>query len=182
MGAAILTALRAGGQWTTPFQVELMGYPINLIETPPRQVQAIFMAQARRALDNELIQRTVKDYDVVQQITIRRLYQYGIDWECVRQVLNDSNPDYWGGDKAGRTALHTVVGRGFWPEERRWKAGRLGTSTCEACFMACGDEDHKFGQCEALEAHQFWKRVAGTYSSPTHANPSRSPDMGGRRF
>ena len=62
VGAAILTVLRAGGQWTTPFQVELMGYPINLIDTPPRQVQAIFMAQARRALDNELIQRTVHDY------------------------------------------------------------------------------------------------------------------------
>ena len=168
VGAAILTVLRANGQWPTPFQIELMGHTIHLLDTPPLQVQAIYKAQARRALDNDLVSRTVQGYEVEDQILIQHMYQYGIDWECIREVLNESGTEGWAGNKAARAALHTVVGRGFWPEERRWRAGIIGSSTCEACFQGCGDDDHKFLQCEALRTHLFWKKLEGTYSPVKH--------------
>ena len=175
VGAAILTVLRAGGQWSTPHQVELLGHTVQILETPPKQVQGIYKAQARRALDNDLITRTARDYDVEEQIATRRTYQYGIDWECVRQVLNENSLDGWGGDKGAKTALHTVVGRGFWPEERRWRAGKIGSSTCEACFEASGDDEHKVCHCEALQAQLIWKQLAGTYTPVRHDTMAQMP-------
>ena len=177
VGAAVLTVLRANGQWPNPFQIELMGHTIPLLDTPPRQIQAIYYAQARRALDNELVKRTVQEYEEEERNAIQHTYRYGIDWESIRGVLNENGTEGWAGDKAARAALHTVVSGGFWPEVRRWHAGRTGTSSCEACFQGCGNQHHKFWPCEALAIHLFWKKLEGSYSPVKQDFKNKAPRL-----
>ena len=68
--------------------------------------------------------------------------------------------------KEEAAALEVVVCRGFWPEHRRWIAGRIGTATCEACGDEIGDDTHRPYNCEPLTLKLAEARRAGEYKKP----------------
>ena len=158
---ALLAVYRADAQWTSPFVIQLMDYEIDLIEVPPRQVAIIFQAHARRNLDRKLVEKSTNDWEPNERQVTRGKYSHGIDWELIRRVLRDPATPV-----EERAAIEVVTVRGFWPENRRWLAGKAGTGSCEACHEAIGDDQHRLYDCNPLLNHLLWKRAAGNYRRP----------------
>ena len=161
VGMALLTVLRADAQWISPFVIQLMDYEIDLMEAPPRQVAIIFQAHVRRSMDRELVAKATKDWEPNDRQGTRDKYSHGIDWDLIRRVLRDPATPI-----EERAAIEVVAVRGFWPESRRWLAGKTGTGSCEACHEAIGDDQHRLHGCNHLLNHLFWKRAAGNYRRP----------------
>ncbi len=157
VGAALLQINRIGAKWERPFNLEIMHHDVNILETPPKQVAVLMTAHARIHTDHQMLGRlsTERGWDHAQVLA---RYRHGVDWGAVRDVLNDAHGHL---TPLERRALAVIAVGGFWPEERRWRAGFCGTGTCSSCFAEIATDGHRLGSCDALRSHLLWHKMAG---------------------
>ncbi len=86
VGAFMAHVLRTGGALPRPLPLSLSGYDVDLLKTPPKQVEVIIRRQARQHLDIEFLKRSSMEYGWDLHEVLQH-YPYGIDWELVRRVL-----------------------------------------------------------------------------------------------
>ncbi len=112
VGACMAHILRAGGQWRKPFTMNLLGFDVDILKTPPKQVEYILQKQARQKLDIDFIHRIVAEQNW-DNSNISIQYQYGIDWEMVRGMLRGSCGDL---SVEERHAYHVLLSGAFWTD------------------------------------------------------------------
>ena len=159
VGAAFAMLHKIVAIWKTPFEVELLGQGVSLKEVPPLQVRQILRAHARRELGRDMIRRMVQENGWV--IEVINTYWDGVDWALLRKALVG---EVWGLAHAARSALRVVAVGGFWPEERRWRAGLpgVGHGTCSACYAAMALES--IGCIRVALCNADWWRLVGRTS------------------
>ncbi len=157
--AAWMHCWRIGIVWEKPFVLVMLGHPVDLLLTPPRQVMDIMAAHARRHYDHLLIRRLGLEYGWDAE-AVDDVYRHGIDWDLIRRVLRGKGD---GGPllPLHRRGLELLICGGFWPEQRRWKAGIRGNATCEACGSEVGDELHRIHGCIAMHFDAVQARAGG---------------------
>ncbi len=156
--AAMAHLLEVDAEWPKPFVVVLLQREVQLLETPPKQVERLVRLHNRLHLDRGLLKRLGQriGWDCAK---VEAKYEYGIDWALLREVLNGSKGELAAREK--RT-LESLASGAFWPEARRWLAGLgLPTGTCHRCFKAIADERHSLIDCEAAQMDVTWARIAG---------------------
>ncbi len=148
--------------WDKPVCIRLLDVEVNVLTTPPRQVQAILQAHARRHVDLQLISRLCKEYEWNEH-EVMELYRHGIDWPLLRAFLNDTG----GATAHERKALAIVVTGGFWPEDRRHAKNMRGSPLCAACGAERGTARHRLHDCLAM--------LYDSYSAEAHGRLPRPP-------
>ncbi len=154
-----------GAEWIAPFRVKALRTEIDLIATPPKQVQSIIRAHARWHFDRCLIERIVRehcdDHDVATDIMHE--YRNGIDWDTLRSTLREPSGPL---TPLENRALHLLCTQALWPEERRWRAGMLAHGSCTACLREMGTIGHRIHDCPGVQQHMTWQVVCGRRSPP----------------
>ncbi len=104
---------------------------------------------ARQHLDLEMIRRIADDHGWDRDRIVDR-YRHGVDWEFIRSVLRGKEGKLSGEE---RWAYELLLCGGFWPEDRRWRAGYMGHGTCAACSWEIGNIEHKIVECSSMSPH-----------------------------
>ncbi len=159
VGASLAHVLRVGGAWPKPFVIRLLDHDVNLLSTPPRQVEMVMKRHARQQLDRDFLRRIAAEHrwDVDD---ILKEYPYGIDWKLVRQILRGRILDL---SPAERHAYHILISGAFWTEEKRWRAGYTGHGSCAACSWEIGSIEHKVVECGAMAASWAEQVASGRF-------------------
>ncbi len=87
VGAAYAHMIELGATWEKPFSVIVLGHPVNLLTTPPLQLQALLREHARLHLDASLLEHLCAQHAWPAQ-AVMHTYRNGIDWSLIRRVLN----------------------------------------------------------------------------------------------
>ncbi len=146
---------RSGG---APFTIVLLDHPIDLLGTPPRQLQVLLREHARLHLDFNLLERLCVEHSW-PAAAVMQVYRGGIDWSLIRRALNGKVGELSALEKR---ALELLVCNGFWSDARRWRAGYQGHATCRACAWEEGDLQHiVHAQCSAMQWHRAQRRAIG---------------------
>ncbi len=161
--AALLGLLRVGARWPRPFTIELLDEQVDFLRVPPVQCLAVLRAHARRHLDRRLIERAADGRGAWDKESVVQAYVHGVDWGCVRDVLNSGFPSW---QSNARSALEVVTCGGAWCEDRRWRCGYLGQGTCAACFLELGTDAHHWHSCGAMLADTLFDQLAGHVEHP----------------
>ena len=86
--ASFLTLRRVGACWAKPFELVLSFGSVDVLATPPKQVVALLVKQARISLDVELVEKCIADVGSdAWRDEVRGSYRHGIDWPAIRRVL-----------------------------------------------------------------------------------------------
>ncbi len=144
VGAAMAHIRRLDAAWPTPFTMTFLGHEVDVLNTPPKQVEAIVRRHARRQLDLGLLKGLAKDHGW-DCSAIEARYKHGIDWGIVRRILEGRIGDLSGFE---RRAYEISLCRAFWPESRRWAAGYMECRNCAACGDVEGDLRHNIIDCD----------------------------------
>ena len=137
----MLSRKRVRVKWPQPFSIAVLGYSVSLLETPPRPVEEILKAHARREADRKLIEKVIAAAGLAPEdaSAARSLYTEGIDWQLIRQMLTNKRCNI---AQEERDALHSLVVGKFWPAKRLLLEGLLGHGACNACLEAIADHKH----------------------------------------
>ncbi len=149
VGASMAHILRIGGRWDKPYHFTLLEHEVDVLATPPRQVLIIMRRHARQQLDSIMLRRLADDHGW-DRSRIADRYRHGVDWEFIRSVLRGKDGKLSGEE---RWAYEILLCGGFWPEDRRWRAGYVGHGTCAACSFDIGTIEHKIVGCSSMSPH-----------------------------
>ncbi len=156
VAAAMCHLLPIGAKWPAPFRIDVGdGIEIDILKTPPRQVQAVLKDLARVHIDRALIKRPAarRMWDAP---AVEARYANGIDWDYIRTTLMTP-----GLTATAKRALQVLTAGGFWSDERRWMHGYAPTPECTICHEAVGGDAHFFrGDCGAVRDVLLWERIA----------------------
>ncbi len=158
VGAAYAHLLEVGAEWTAPFTIIIFDHPVDFLGTPPLQLQELLLEHARLHLDYNLLEHLCVEYSW-PAADVMQVYKGGVDWPLIRRALNGKVGEL---GALERHALELLVCNGFWSDERRWKAGYQGHSSCRACAWEAGGIQHIIhAQCSAMEWHTSQRRALG---------------------
>ncbi len=162
VSAAMVQLWRIGAKWPKPFAIDVLGYEVNLLTTPPKVVYRLLREQARVHLDALLLERLCHERGWNEQ-HVRQRYQHGIDWTLIREML--LSPAI---SPAERHALLIVCSGGMWSDVRRWMAGMAPTGTCYLCISQQGSDQHQLHECEGLQWELMKHRLLGRLPPTDH--------------
>ncbi len=157
VGACMAHVMRAGGRWHKPFTMNLLGCDIDILRTPPKQVEYVLQRQARQKLDVDLVNRIAVEYGWDSN-NIRNHYRHGIDWEQVRCMLRGSVGNLSGEE---RHAYLVLLSGAFWTEWKRWTSGYSGHASCAACTWEMGSLAHKIIGCSSMAPYMSQQVAKG---------------------
>ncbi len=157
VGAAMAHLRRIGAGWPKAFKLQALGQTIDILKTPPKQVDSILQLHARRHYDHMMLRRLsiMNDWNIDE---VMKEYRFGVHWDLLRKVIKGKCG--WLSPKEKRV-LQVVTAGGFWPEHRRWMCGISPSATCSACGLTVGTNWHRVHDCPAADAERARRRAAG---------------------